>query len=218
MIPLTKTEQLTTTAADYSGVPETLTFESGDTEKTFTFTAIDDEDDNWESVKITLGTLPAGVSEGTNGGTIVSITDDELSVDEQKACDDAAVWCAKVKFAMSTSNDHGRKMGLGYHPTQDPYTYPNSSLKEDNFTFRGRNYRAWYVLTWPGVDPATEPRPQFGIPERSRFSVHIGEGTRNEATGGERPTTRIGPSISTAQSSGSPTPKPTTKAHSSGWT
>lgn len=184
VIPLTKTEQLTTTAADYSGVPETLTFESGDTEKTFTFTAIDDEDDNWESVKITLGTLPAGVSEGTNGETIVSITDDELSVDEQKACDDAAVWCAKVKFAMSTSNDHGRKMGLGYHPTQDPYTYPNSSLKEDNFTFRGRNYRVWYVLTWPGVDPATEPRPQFGIPERSRFSVHIGEGTGNEATEG----------------------------------
>ena len=34
--------------------------------------------------------------------------------------------------------------------------------------------------TWPGVSPGIAPRPSFGIPERSRFSIHIGriEGDR----------------------------------------
>ena len=34
--------------------------------------------------------------------------------------------------------------------------------------------------TWPGVSPGIAPRPSFGIPERSHFSIHIGriEGDR----------------------------------------
>ena len=64
---------------DYSGVPASLMFGPTDTEKTFTFTAADDaEDDDGESVKLSFGSvLPDGVSQGTPTETVVSIIDDE---------------------------------------------------------------------------------------------------------------------------------------------
>ena len=39
VIPITKTEEGGLTSADYSGVPDTVIFNSGDTSSTFTFTA-----------------------------------------------------------------------------------------------------------------------------------------------------------------------------------
>ena len=79
-IPITTTNQGTATDADYSGVPLEVTFESGDTEVTFTFTATDDPvDDDGEWVKVTFGALPAGVSEGTTTEATVSITDNDVS-------------------------------------------------------------------------------------------------------------------------------------------
>ena len=77
-VPITKTNQGGAVAADYSGVPATVTFNSGDTSKTFTFTATQDMgDDDGESVKLAFGTLPAGVSAGSPKETTVSITDDD---------------------------------------------------------------------------------------------------------------------------------------------
>ena len=65
--------------ADYSGVPPSVTFNAGDMEKSFTFTATDDaEDDDEDSVKLTFGTLPGGVSAGSISEAIVSITDDDV--------------------------------------------------------------------------------------------------------------------------------------------
>ena len=77
-IPLTLTNQ-EASSDDYSGVPASVTFNAGDIEKSFTFTATDDaEDDDGESVKLTFGnTLPDGVSVGSPAETIVSITDDD---------------------------------------------------------------------------------------------------------------------------------------------
>ena len=78
-IPITKTNQSGATSADYSGVPASVVFNSGDTSKTFTFSATSDTiDDDGESVKLTFGTLPTGVSEGTTKETVVSITDDDV--------------------------------------------------------------------------------------------------------------------------------------------
>ena len=78
-IPITTTNQGGATSADYSGVPASLVFNSGDTEKTITFTAVSDSvDDDGESVKLAFGTLPTGVSEGTTDETTVSITDDDV--------------------------------------------------------------------------------------------------------------------------------------------
>ena len=77
-IPLTKTNQGGATSADYSGVPSSVTFNSGEISKTFTFNATDDSvDDDGESVKLGLGALPSRVTKGTTEESVVSITDDD---------------------------------------------------------------------------------------------------------------------------------------------
>ena len=60
-------------------MPASVTFNAGDTEKSFTFTATADTvDDDGESVKLTFGNLPTGVTEGTTKETVISITDDDV--------------------------------------------------------------------------------------------------------------------------------------------
>ena len=77
-IPLTTTEQDGATSADYTGVPATVSFSSGDTEKSISFSATaDDVDDDGESVKLAVGTLPTNVSAGSTSETTVAITDDD---------------------------------------------------------------------------------------------------------------------------------------------
>ena len=79
-VALTHTAQGDTTAADYSGVPISVTFGSSETEQTFTFTAAaDDVDDDGDSVLLGFGTpLPDGVSAGATATSTVSITDDDV--------------------------------------------------------------------------------------------------------------------------------------------
>ena len=78
IIPITRTNQGGATDSDYSGVPTSVTFASGDTEKTFSFTATaDTDDDDEDKVKLSFGTLPAGVTAGATAETTVSITDDD---------------------------------------------------------------------------------------------------------------------------------------------
>ena len=78
IIPITRTNQGGATDSDYSGVPTSVTFASGDTEKTFTFSATaDTDDDDEDKVKLSFGTLPAGVTAGATAETTVSITDDD---------------------------------------------------------------------------------------------------------------------------------------------
>ena len=78
-IAITTTNNDGATAADYSGVPASLTFSSGETAKTFTVTATDDSDeDDGESVTLGFGnTLPAGVSTGTQSTTKVALVDND---------------------------------------------------------------------------------------------------------------------------------------------
>ena len=80
VIPIEKTNQGGATTADYSGVPQNVTFDSGDTSKTFTFTAAHDTvDDDGESVRLSFGaTLPTGVTAGTPATSAVTITDDDV--------------------------------------------------------------------------------------------------------------------------------------------
>ena len=77
-VSLTKTDQGGVTDADYSGVPGSVVFQVGDTEKSFTFSATgDDIDDDGESVALGFGTMPDRVSAGTTA--TVSITDDDTA-------------------------------------------------------------------------------------------------------------------------------------------
>ena len=78
-IPITATVAGGASGDDYSGVPDSVVFESGVTEQSFTVTATDDTvDDDGESVILGFGTLPAGVTAGTPDTTTVSIADDEV--------------------------------------------------------------------------------------------------------------------------------------------
>ena len=78
VIPLTATNQGTTSPADYS-VPLSVTFNTGELSKTIMFTATQDaDDDDGESVLLGFGTsLPAGVSASGTVETVVTITDDD---------------------------------------------------------------------------------------------------------------------------------------------
>ena len=77
-IPITETPQGGASSADYSGVPASLTFSTGETSKTISFTATQDtEDDDGESVLLALGMLPSGVQAGTANQFTFNITDDD---------------------------------------------------------------------------------------------------------------------------------------------
>ena len=79
-IPIKKSNRNGATTRDYSSVPRSLTFHRGETESSFTFTAIQDSlDEGKEAVKLSFGTLPQGVAEGTFSDTTVTIVDDEVS-------------------------------------------------------------------------------------------------------------------------------------------
>ena len=66
------------TGADYSGIPETVTFGSRDTTKSFTVRAINDSvDDDGESVDLSFGTLPDGVAEGVQATASVALLDND---------------------------------------------------------------------------------------------------------------------------------------------
>ena len=76
VIPVTATGQDGATDSDYSVAPDRVTFNSGETEKTFYFTAIQDTvQDDGESVRLTFGALPDGVATGSTDEATVSITD-----------------------------------------------------------------------------------------------------------------------------------------------
>ena len=78
-VPITVTTTDGADSADYSGVPASVVFNSGDTEKTFDFEAIQDTvDDDGERVRLTFGTLPPRVASASPSQAVVSITDDDV--------------------------------------------------------------------------------------------------------------------------------------------
>ena len=98
IIPITTTDQGGATAADYSGIPTSVTFNSGETEKSFTFSATADAvDDDGESVRLTFGEMPTGVSAGTTTETTVSILDDDVP--------DVTVRFGAVAYSVAESDD-----------------------------------------------------------------------------------------------------------------
>ena len=81
-IPITATGQNGASSNDYSGVPGSLTFESGATSEAFTFQATDDaEEDDGESVRIGFVALPEAVAAGIISQTTVSIRDNDGPAD-----------------------------------------------------------------------------------------------------------------------------------------
>ena len=79
IIPIETMDRGGATTVDYSGVPETVTFNAGDTSKSFTFAAtLDTVDDDDEGVLLEFGTMPdERVSAGPHAEATVAITDDD---------------------------------------------------------------------------------------------------------------------------------------------
>ena len=77
-IPLTFTEQGGASSADYSVISDKVTFNSGETSQSFTFTATHDTVDDDEWVELGFLSLPTGVTLGSTTEATVSITDDDV--------------------------------------------------------------------------------------------------------------------------------------------
>ena len=75
-IPIETANEGGASDSDYSGVPENVTFEAGDTSKTFDVSATEDNlAEAGEKVKLSFGALPTDATAGTPGETTVSIHD-----------------------------------------------------------------------------------------------------------------------------------------------
>ncbi len=93
IIPLIANGQDGASYQDFSGVYAWLRFGPGETSKIFYFLATQDfDDDDGESVIITFGDLPSGVSRGMTDATTVDIIDDEFGDPEFNLGTLGAVW------------------------------------------------------------------------------------------------------------------------------
>ena len=124
-IPITTMGEGGATSADYTGVPQSVTFNRGETTKTVTFTATQDAvDDDDESVRLSFGSMPhSGVSAVTPTETTVSITDDDdpfvtvmygqatYTVDESDDTSTTGVTENTVEMTLTLSADPGAHGG-----------------------------------------------------------------------------------------------------------
>ena len=76
VIPIEAANEGGASDSDYSGVPPSVTFDAGDTSKSFDVSAVEDNlAESGERVKLSFGVPPTGASLGTPGEAAVSIHD-----------------------------------------------------------------------------------------------------------------------------------------------
>ena len=199
-IPLTATDQGGATASDYSDVPETVTFDDGETEQTFTFTASADSDnDDGESIKLGFGAaLPTGVNTGSTNETTISITDDDVpsvSVSFEQAIYTVAEGSSvQVKVTLDadpermvtiplTATDQGGATASDYSDVPETVTI-TSGETEQTFTFTaasddvdddGESIKLGFGATLPtGVSTGDSQRDNR-LHHRRRRSVSVRE-------------------------------------------
>ena len=165
VIPITTTNQDGATSDDYSIMPLNVTFNSGDTSQTITFSATEDmEDELGESVLLAFGpSLPSGVSAGTPSQTTVSIKD---------GCAEVDIWCASMEFSEDTFGG-SQRLNLDQIDTKD-------------FHYDGVDYQLIHIRVIQnghhGGDDVNIRWP-FGIPERTKWSMdfrNLNSGTGSE--------------------------------------
>ena len=165
VIPITVTNQGGATSSDYSIVSSSVSFNSGDTSQTITFSAKEDtEDELGESVLLAFGTnLPTGVSAGTPSQTTVSIKDD---------CADGDIWCATLNFSTG-SFDSSERLSVNQIDTED-FLY-------DSVDYQLIDIRVIQNGHHGGND--VNVKLPFGIPERTKWSMdfrNLNSGTGSE--------------------------------------
>ena len=152
VIPITAAPVGTTDASDWQGVPEEVTFQTGETSRTFMVVAFDDEaEDDGEMVEISLGDLPEGWVAGSHATAKITLMNDDTSLGTFSLDCDQAAWCADLELADYTAVDWVW-LWLLYKEVWDP----PSALSNPSFTFRGKEYtlRDIHVSAgmFPGVD------------------------------------------------------------------
>ena len=79
-IRLTAVGQGGAISTDWSGVPEILAFNAGDTSRSFTVIAVDDEvDDDGEMVELGFEALPSGFAPGIPATAVVTLMNDDIT-------------------------------------------------------------------------------------------------------------------------------------------
>ena len=143
-VQLSHDPQGNTSSADYSGVPENLVFQKGDTEKSFTFSATADEvDDDGESVALGFGTMPDGVTAGATATVTVTITDD----------DQRGVTIAPTSFTVLAGQSNKYSVVLKSQPTGDVTVTVNGQSGTDltvspvSLTFTASNWNTAREVT-----------------------------------------------------------------------
>ena len=80
VVPITATAGEGLDGSEYSGVPSSVTFNAGDTSKSFTVTAAQDTlDEPDEVLTLSLGTLPSGYVPGTEAELEITVVDDDVA-------------------------------------------------------------------------------------------------------------------------------------------
>ena len=171
-IPLTATGASGATEDDWSGVPETLTFNPGDTSQIFTVTATDDdEEDNGEMVHLVLGDLPDGFEAGEPATATITIMNDDTEETPDSACP-GAVWCATLTFSSEGSlhyDDH-RQAFLGWHYKADSPSNTGATLTDSKFTYRAKDYSI--IGTWV----FTPPHDRSTCTSELQMNIHSSDG------------------------------------------
>ena len=173
-VPLTKTEQGGATSADYSGVPATVTFNSGDTSKTITFSATQDTvDDDHESVKLGFGSsLPVGVSAGSPSETTVNITDDDVPA--VKVSFDSATYTREIDENTGADQDVG-----------SPVTASDTEGDALTYTLGGTDAASFEIVSTSG-QIQTKTGVTYDHEAKSSYTVTVtasdGKGGTDDAT------------------------------------
>ena len=180
-----KTDQGDTTAGDYSGVPDEVTFNSGDTSMSFTFTAIQDElDDDDEGVLLSFGAMPdARVSPGTTDSATVTIDDDDDPFVKVQFSQDSytAPEGGSVSVSVTLSADPERQVVIPLLKThQGETTTGDYSGVPNDVTFNSGEMSMSFTFTaiQDEVDDDDSVRLSFGAMPDPRVSP----GTTDEAT------------------------------------
>ena len=159
-IPLTRTHLSDGSADDYSGIPESLVFLSGETTRSFDFSATDDLiDDDDESIQLSIGTSPHRVLLGTPAGVTFAIQDNDeppmlvlsdtsVSVPEEDATG------VTYTVALATRPDEDVTVTLSGHASTD-LTISGATLSAANtLTFTTTNWQTAQTITVKAEDDA----------------------------------------------------------------
>ena len=211
VIPMTTFNQNGATDADYTGVPASLTFAATDTEQSFTFNAVNnDESHGTKTVRVSLGTLPAGVTVGDRNGTVVNILDDDSP--EVEVSFGAATYTAaeggtatitvrldqaperEVVIPLTMTNENGASDAdysgvpaeVTFSATQTSRTFTFTAADDDD-NDNGESVKLGFGGTLPhrvtagSVDEATVNITDTDVPD---VSVSFGAATYTAAEGG----------------------------------